>query len=266
METKVIPGVDSDDEEMASKDEKLSDLIARIHQAKKQLRDYLNETNMHLAEVKCGGSEGRATKFALASLNDDNDGTLSEKEMEKFEETTKESVEKTLGLLLNSGVVGALILSMLFGLSFNSVTYATPSVNFFGNGLCDVIYYLMFIAITISTFGSLLLIFASLRIYTHLAFWLCTTKSKLKYLSEVSMAYIAILANLVLFSAMAAIPFAAAIIVSPGAGLISSIALLITTLGGIHYAIESKLSKTAIKFSVEEVEELLGMKCKFVVQ
>ena len=241
--------------------EHLRDLIIKIHLAKKELREYLEEANIYKADHKIGGNEGRAIKFALAQLDADGDGKLTDEELIQLEETSKENVEKTLGLLLNSGVVGALILSMLYSLTFTTVTYQDKSVEFFGERLCDFFYYVMMILINLATASSFILIFFSTRVYTHLAFWLCTTSAKLKYMSEVKLSLVAGLAMIIMFFAILAIPFAAAVLASPGAGLISAIIVGITTIFIFWYYIEFRIGlQIASRIGVEETEVFLGIK------
>ena len=69
-------------------------------------------------EMKLGGAEGVASKIALASMDANNDGRLSEQEVAKYRESGSMLVEMTLSFCLSLGVVAALIISVAYPLAF----------------------------------------------------------------------------------------------------------------------------------------------------
>lgn len=258
---------DVEEKTKKSEDERIQKLLEKIRSARKELKEYLEQNSLKAADEMIGGQEGRAIKYSIAALDSDGDGDLSAEELEKLDEQIEGNIEKTLNLLLNAGVVSALILSMVFGWTFSPLSFTQDSLDFFGQSVCDWFNYMFILCINTAVFGSFGLIFTTVRMYTHLAFWLTTNESKTKYLSEVSMNIVAAMTLVVINSAVFAIPFGALVAVSPGAGLISTIFAVASFLWLFLYFVEYRIGLlVAMRIAVEETEQLLGMKRHFAIK
>ena len=83
------------------------------------------------AEKSIGFQERRAIKFLLASIDKNGDGIAATNEIEAYEERAKESVSKTLELLLNVGLVASVVLTISFPASIFEINASDSSAAFF---------------------------------------------------------------------------------------------------------------------------------------
>lgn len=203
---------------------------------------------------KYGGQEGRAIKFAIASLDRNNDGELSSEELERLDDRIDKIVEKALSMLLNAGVVSALILSMVFNWTFSDLSHAQESIDFFGEKCCYVFHVFFIVFVNLAVFGSFVLIYVTVRMYTHLAFWLASSEFKIKYLEKVPINFVGITTIFVIVSAILTIPFGAAVSVSPLAGLISFVLAVICVV--CIGRCDLSYGETAKTFATEESDTL----------
>lgn len=174
-------------------------------------------------KIKAGMCENIASHLKSIQLDVNMDGEFSERELERREEQAKSIIDGYLNLLTNFGVTGALFFSVLIGPTFSEITVSKESRQFFGDDAIQSFKYTFLTLVNASVMFSLLLILRSIQLYKHLSFWMPDVTAQLEWVQEVSTTSTIVTAVYVVLLAFAAVPFGAAITISPGAGLISAI-------------------------------------------
>jgi len=173
----------------------------------------------NLAKLKVTPIDGYSNKFKV-SFNDD------------FEsEDINKVVESYLGLLLNCGVIGALVITLLFSVAITSQSISDESIEYFTEDGCNTMFNIFFILVTAGFYMSCLTVISSIFKYKQLSFWMANIELKSIYVEKLSLTALIILATGMLpGSIMIAVPFGSAIFISPVAGLSSLIILLLTAI------------------------------------
>ena len=162
-------------------------------------------------------------------------------------DTIDKVVEAHLGLLLNCGVIGALVITLLFGISLAPSDISETSLEFFGDEGCSVIWYIYYILVVAGFYISCLSVMQSISTYKQLSFWMSTQQTKLEYTQNVSIVGLIILSTTILpATIMLAVPAGSAIFISPQAGLISIILLFIAFLYVLHEVSLSEAKATVL--------------------
>lgn len=143
----------------------------------------------------------------------------------------KENIQSYLNLLVNVSVTGALIFAVLFGFVVNDLSPSQESIDFFGDTTVRVFKYLFLICVNISVFCSLFMIFLAVSFYKHLGFWMPDIQAQTEWMKQVSITPPIVICAAVVHAAGIAMPFGAAVAISPIAGLISSCLLIALWLG-----------------------------------
>ena len=233
-----------------------SDLEISVRESRAELRKYLDIYNTKgcKAADKMMSKEKRAICVVLAKIDADGDGKIPDEEFERYEANAKEHVEGSLSLLLNVGVVAALILSITYPLAIANLTPSDAS-SFFSPGAITgftVTYYILIIA---DVLLSLMLIYLSLRVYLYMGFWISETKYKLEYLRHSPIPFIAGSSVWNLRILLMALPFGVVVNTSPHIGIIALVLCVIFTLFTLtmdaHYGRGGTKSITLIKSSHE---------------
>lgn len=172
---------------------------------------------------KLGGPESVATLIQTVELDENFDGIVSPEELLKNEEHAKSLISSSLTLLNNCGIIGSLILTMLYPLVVAGITPCDESVTFFGTDGIYVIKLLFEIFVVLAIVEALALIYASVRFYTMLSFWLPNVKSKIWYVQEISLAPAVKSSCRIIQYAAFIIPLGAALNSSPKSGVIGII-------------------------------------------
>lgn len=179
-------------------------------------------------QAKVGFIEGLAADMAKLEVTPI-DGSNKFKVSYRTDETDTidKVVEAHLGLLLNCGVIGALVITLLFGISLAPSDISDSSLEFFGESGCKVLWYIYYILVVAGYYISCLSVVQSISTYKQLSFWMSTVQSKLEYTQKISIVGLIIMSTTILpGTIMIAVPAGAAIYVSPEAGLISIILLV----------------------------------------
>ena len=134
----------------------------------------------HAHVKRLGGLEGACTAIALAKLDVDGDGSFSEEERAFFEETANKLVESTLNFNINTGVVAALILSMVFPFAMS----APESDQQWESSVQVALLMLYLIFMQLSLACSLSLIYISSRMYVHIVYWMPNVYSQIWYVRQ----------------------------------------------------------------------------------
>lgn len=88
-------------------------------------------------------------------------------------------IEQSLNFLINSGVVGALLLSVLFPIALTPIPTSDESLEFFGEAAVDGLNYTYFSFLYTSLFFSVWITFMTLHYYLHLTMWMPTLEMKM---------------------------------------------------------------------------------------
>lgn len=136
-------------------------------------------------------------------------------------------VDNYQNMLINYGVIGALIFSIVFGLAADNIDTAGASEEFFGSigsyVLKHIFYFLIYACIVVS----LCILFQSMIQYKQLMFWMPDMPSKMKWINKFSLLQLVFLGQIIQLLVVSAIPFGAAVAISPLAGLFGVIAVLL---------------------------------------
>ena len=132
-----------------------------------------------------GGCERACTLLALADLDVDGDGQLSEGELERFHQIGGQIVESAKSFHLNAGVVAALVLSVVFGLAYEeNETLARLAETTEWRDAATIADLTSFIAMQLAVGTSFLTLLLSSRLYTQLAFWMPSLDAQLWLIDE----------------------------------------------------------------------------------
>lgn len=177
-------------------------------------------------KIKAGFCENIAAYIKAYKLDSDMNGALQPYEIKEKEEEAKAVVEGYLNLLVNFGVIGALFFSVLFSWVISDLPVADESAAFFGDYIVRIFKYVFYVCINISVVLSIYIISRSVALYKHLGFWMPDIQAQLAWIQKISITSTILYSLAVLNSAAIAIPFGAAVSISPIAGLISAISVV----------------------------------------
>lgn len=151
-----------------------------VNDARNKLKAYLeckSASERNKAMQKIGLNEGLAFFLAVASLDIDCQGHMQPAQMKKFSEQSGKAIETYLNALTNTGVVSALVLSAIFPLAYDEGVQH-------GAG---VFRYFEYIFIQCALAGSITTVFGSAGLYTHLSFYLPTSRLRVWYIEKINM-------------------------------------------------------------------------------
>jgi hypothetical protein len=158
----------------------------------------------------------------------------------------KDVVDSEVDLLLNCGVIGALVITLLFNSSLQTQEMSDESIEFFTETGCNIIWYMYQILVVIGFFMSCLSVMHSVSTYKLLNFWMPCKDSKKEFTQEISIVHLVRMATMgVPIVIMLAIPFGSCIFISPGDGLLSLLVLM-GSLVYFFYAILHNEAKAAV--------------------
>ena len=140
---------------------------------------------------------------------------------------------------INSGVVGALLVSVIFPVALTPIVASDESVIFFGESGIFGLLMTYFFFLYMSLFFSIWITYMTIHYYLHITLWMPTLELKLWYCNELNTlpAVVVITHGCVLASAFC-LPFGIAVCITPEAGLIAAIFCLLM-LGYMGYNIFS---------------------------
>ena len=182
------------------------------------------KTVMGPAGVKGMTAESVAQALSLALMDKDGDGVISQEEKD---ETTQKMVDECNNLLVNLGVVGALILSIVFPMCLQDYTASDANEQFFGERATHVFLILYHVLVMLTTVCAIMVVMGSLFMYKHLNFFMVTSEMRAWWLNTISITPVVMCAQILFVFMIASIPFGAASTQSPLAALISVIGLVL---------------------------------------
>ena len=176
------------------------------------------------ATVKGWTAEHVAQALSLALMDKDGDGVISQEEKD---ETTQKMVDECNNLLVNLGVVGALILSIVFPMCLQDYSSSEANERFFGEGATDFFLIAYHSLIMLTTVCAIMVVCGSLFMYKHLNFFMVTSEMRAWWLSTINITPVVGCAQVLFLFMIVAVPFGAASTQSPKAALISVVGLVV---------------------------------------
>jgi len=172
-----------------------------------------------------GGPEGAAACLQSFLIDKDGSGDVG---VDEVEQTAGEMSESANGLIINMGVVGALLLSFTFPMVVTPVEVSQSSVDFFGENGVRVLQDIYYGALILMVALAISLIAVTVMSYKHLNFWMTSPAMKIWWCQEVSAKPIVHLAQ-AQFIILGFIPgFGCAAHISPKVALMASCGSLFT--------------------------------------
>lgn len=171
-----------------------------------------------------GGTEGLSLNLDMAKIDQDGDGNITMTEFNEFIDQSEKIIEKSQDLLLNSLVIGTLLMSFFFPLGLVNLETSDRSADFFSD---DSIYSLSIIYRLLLSFViilSIIIIALSLRLFIFFSFYINSVEGKFRFLAHNPMYPLAVIDDCLLNTAPFVLSFGACISVSPEVGLIYFIA------------------------------------------
>ena len=183
------------------------------------------------------------------NIDEHGDGTITQAKImrtEMTEDYALRQVEQTLNFLINSGVVGALLFSVLFPVALTPLVPSDESVTFFGDRAIFGMLMTYFFFIYSSLFFSIWITFVTIHYYLHISIWMPTLELKLWYLTTLNIlpSIVSITFGCILASSFS-LPFGIAVTVTPMAGLIS-LGMDLIMLAALAYKIFSPAGGDAV--------------------
>jgi hypothetical protein len=207
-----------------------------------------------------GGFEGISNILRVLIADAKNGGIASVEERTKMVDILTNNVTS---LLINFGVVGALIVSVVFPLALVPMQLSESSTEFFGNTLTYVFWIAHQILAIVVIVLSVIIIFCSIVYYKLLSFWMFDDESRLWFVQSISVVPIVVFATTLLMCVPAVLVTGVAAFVSPVAALISLIGTLVFFLLALFInAVETKswlyLHMRANQFVLRDKEKMFA--------
>jgi hypothetical protein len=174
-----------------------------------------------------GGPEAVSTELRTLMMDADGSGDITEEELDATAESVTSSINT---LLMNMGVVGALLLSIVMPLVFTPLEPAESTIEFFGEITAKVFGYLYHILITLCLFLCLDVIFQTICAYKWLNFWMVSSEMKLfagRRFNNTLVVNIIGAGQAILWLIPCSVPFGCVTYISPIAGAYSLVILLL---------------------------------------
>ena len=176
---------------------------------------------------KIGGAEAISLKLQHVLLDLDGDGNLSDDEIIQSIEEQKKNVDQALNLLINCGVVAALIFSVLYNTVLSPLSASDTSIEFFGDEGITALEVLYEISVISALGFSICNIYCSVRYYLYLSVWMPTIDMQAWFLSERSTVPITFQVNISIILTSIAVIFGIAVNNNPRSGFIALLVFVI---------------------------------------
>ena len=227
------------------------ELQSMIIKDRKKLKEWLQVPNS--TEDDFGGMEGLSLVIINVLRDRDNDGILTESEVNEAKEKDEKTVSQFLEMLGTCGVVGALLFSGIFTFITNPLVASDESSSFFGNSLTSM-KYLYYSCLSFALVLSGVILYYSFSLYQQLSLWMPTTELQMWYIREISITPLiqSCVANVGI--TLLGLSCGVSINISPTAGLITFIMVL---MGTIVIILGTRALKNASLSRLKKVARLL---------
>ena len=187
-----------------------------------QWRQIRKEGQQGKADVFIGGKEGLSFYLEISRIDEDGDGNITFGEYNEFCENSGKSLDRSYQMLLNSGVVGTLLLSFLYPMAFADLQPSDAAITILGDEGVMAVYYIYYIILHTTLFLAMSIVFLSVRFYVFLGYWLIDLESKLEWLSSNPMVILAVLDVSVMIGAAILLVPGSMLAVSPYVGVVAT--------------------------------------------
>lgn len=170
--------------------------------------------------IKIGGAENITLKIQNVLMDQDGDGMISQKELANNEKRREDAVNSALSLMTTQGVIGALILTVLYTLTITALVPSDTSLQFFGDVIIGRLSLTYRFFVTLGLCLSFALVYNTTRMYLQLSVWMPTIDMKSWFLSEISLCPLINQCQQTIICSLIAIPFGTAVQVDPNSGLL----------------------------------------------
>ena len=183
--------------------------------------------------ILLGGAEHIATMISTIDLelfvendppkeNNKEDNNEDNKEDLQKEDRLYRLVEQTLNLFINTGVVGALIMSILYEVALTPWPYSDDSIDFFGEDILLSFNITFMIFLYAALFFSIWVLFMTIHYYLILTIWLPTLELKLWYVTKADVVpMVVLISHCCIVASALCLPFGIAMYIGAEAGLIA---------------------------------------------
>lgn len=169
--------------------------------------------------LKMGGRERISSYIQYAQINFDPHQPLTMENYERITKVVDKGTEAALGYLTTCGVVGALLITLMYPLALSPFTVSDESAKFFLQRTIEAFQYIYFAFITSTLVLAMLVVYFSVRMYMEVNM-MSSMRSRLWYLDSSRLVMVALMCLWCFRTLVAALPFGAAIYVTPIAGII----------------------------------------------
>jgi len=174
-----------------------------------------------------GGFEHISFKIQNIIMDINHDGKIDEKELEETKENRIKTIEYCLSQMLNYSVVGGLAVSVLYAVSLNPLNPSDTTRYYLSQNTIYCFYYIYYSLLYYGLMQSFMLIYKASRCYLHLSIWMPTLNMKHWYISQFSLVPLIFTTNRIIKSIALSIPFGVTVSISPGAGIVAVVFLLL---------------------------------------
>ena len=236
----------------------VNDLSARVRASRSAIEDLANGKK-DLAEV--GGMEAFAAHMTVAAMDKNRNGQLDSAELQAFEEATSKMVDRTIQMCLNSGVVSALLLSILYPFAFESIEASDDSRSFFGHNdtIITALIVINDLLLLLMIAANLMHIMASVYILTTLLSWLPQLEHQQWWLAHntdlLMFVQVIIPSTMIIF--MAVLPIPAGLLLAPHKGFIALAVLVCVLIFNTRVLVRNQAGTRALQFA--QAKSFCGM-------
>ena len=178
----------------------------------------------------------------------------SEERASKLDEFNENMIESYQNMLVNYGVIGALIFSIVFGLAVADFDINDSSIELFGRDGACIIKHFYFALIFFCVLLSLCIIYQSMLQYKQLVFWMPDQAAKMRWIHTFSLVQIVLLGEIIQSVIIITIPVGAAVAISPVAGLLGLVTML---LFGCFVLVSSIKADLTVRILWEEARRIM---------
>jgi hypothetical protein len=162
-------------------EKKFAKFIASVKKSRKKLekwRELQTSGKTWEANSFIGGTEGLSLNLDMAKIDQDGDGNITMTEYHEFIESSEKIIEKSQDLLLNSLVIGTLLMSFFFPLGLNSLETSDSSEDFFSEHSIYSISIIYRLLLSFVIILSIIIIALSLRLFIFFSFYINTVEGR----------------------------------------------------------------------------------------
>ncbi len=240
-------------------EKKYAKFIASVKRSRMKLekwRELKTSGKLWEANSFIGGTEGLSLNLDMAKIDQDGDGNITMTEYHEFIESSEKIIEKSQDLLLNSLVIGTLLMSFFFPLGLLELETSDKSSEFFSDSSIYALSIVYRLSLSLVIILAVIIIALSLRLFIFFSFYINTVEGKFRFLVHNPMYPLAVIDDCLLNTAPFVLSFGASISVSPEVGFIYFMAAIVYVFVKV-VPIEYYYGSMAKNILYEEIDDYL---------